>query len=151
MRRLDVENDSRLAMKPRRTAPSRQPVHHARSTSGRGDERAISRALAVIHANPFDSISLSGLAQAACLSRFHFARLFRSRIGRSPMQYVRVLRIERAKERLRDGSAVSAIAADLGYFDQSHFSRAFRKATGSTPANYARRNIRTRSTREQCQ
>ena len=125
-------------MEQERIVTSRPCEHHARSSCGRGDDRAIGRALALIHGNPFDPISLSDLARAACLSRFHFARLFRSRIGCSPMQYVRMQRIESAKELLLDGSNVAAVAAELGYFDQSHFSRAFRKATGSTPARYAR-------------
>lgn len=110
------------------------------------DERAIGRALELIHANAFGPLCLSDMAQAACLSRFHFARMFRSHIGLSPMQYVRALRIEYAKSLLREGSNVAAIAAELGYFDQSHFSRAFRKVTGTTPGMYARR-VRASATR----
>jgi AraC family transcriptional regulator len=57
----------------------------------------------------------------------------------SPGEYVRRLRVERARadlEKSRD--SLSAIALRHGYADQSHFTREFRRATGLTPAAYRR-------------
>lgn len=107
---------------------------------GRPDARAVARAVAHIHANPFDTLSLAELADAAHLSRFHFSRVFRSFTGRSPMQYVRHLRIEYAKQMLCREANAATVAADLGFFDQSHFSRTFRRITGTTPGHFAGRS-----------
>lgn len=105
------------------------------------DARAIARAIAHIHAHPFDALSLVELAGVAHLSRFHFSRMFRSVTGYSPMQYVRNLRIEYAKQMLREEtSTVATVAAHLGFFDQSHFSRTFRRITGTTPGHFASRS-----------
>jgi AraC family transcriptional regulator len=122
-------------------APTSTPV---RPGSGLSD-KALERTVAFIHAHLFDNLSLADLARIACVSRFHFARMFRMRTGFSPMKYVQNQRIERAKHLLRhDDSNISTIAATLGFFDQSHFSRVFRKVTGISPGRYAQRGVRPR-------
>lgn len=86
-----------------------------------------------------DSVNLDDLARLASVSRFHFARCFRSSTGESPMAFLRRLRIERAKQLLESGDQpISDIALELGFYDQSHFSRHFRRIVGTTPGRYAR-------------
>mgnify|MGYP003584434664 FL=1 len=60
------------------------------------DERAFARATAFVASHLGERLSLSEIAAAACISRFHFARLFRARTGYSPKAWVRGLRLERA-------------------------------------------------------
>ncbi|WP_386065746.1 helix-turn-helix domain-containing protein [Tahibacter sp. UC22_41] len=108
---------------------------------GRGlSDRALQRVTDCIRANLAEDLSLSRLAAAACISRFHFARLFRARMGMSPMQYVRRERIAMAQYLLRSNGTLglSRIAAALGFFDQSHFTRVFGRMTGQSPGEYAR-------------
>lgn len=108
---------------------------------GRGlSDRALQRVTDCIRANLAEELSLSRLAAAACISRFHFARLFRARMGMSPMQYVRRERIAMAQYLLRSNGtpSLSRIAAALGFFDQSHFTRVFGRMTGQSPGEYAR-------------
>ena len=51
--------------------------------------------------------------------------------------YIRKLRIEKAKELLSDPSLSSGEIAYLtGFSDQSHFNRIFKKHTGNTPSEY---------------
>jgi AraC family transcriptional regulator len=101
--------------------------------------RALSRAKAYIASHMGESFSLSDLACAACISRFHFARLFRASTGRSPMEYVLNARMEAAKTMLARGDQkIAATAAALGFFDQSHFTRTFRRVTGVSPGAYSR-------------
>lgn len=103
---------------------------------------AISSASRFIEAHLDDSLTLADIAGAACVSKFHFARLFRRSTGLSPMEYVLHRRIVRAKDLLsRPGRSLSAIAIELGFFDQSHFTRSFRRATGMTPGAYVRDRI----------
>jgi AraC-like DNA-binding protein len=86
------------------------------------------------------AIRLEEMARTACVSRFHFARMFRARVGTSPMEYVIARRIEMAKERLaRTNASICTVALDLGFFDQSHFCRTFCRRVGSTPGEYRMR------------
>ena len=87
-----------------------------------------------------EPLSLADIAAAACKSPFHFARLFRARAGCSPMQYVRHLRLERAREMLLDeDSCIAHTAAALGFYDQSHFTRVFRRVHGESPGVFRHR------------
>ncbi|WP_257389543.1 helix-turn-helix domain-containing protein [Tahibacter caeni] len=122
--------------------PQKSPVVPYRPPSrGRGlSDRALQRVNDCIRANLAENLSLPRLAAAACISRFHFARLFRARTGMSPMQYVRNERVAMAKYLLASGGtqSLSRVAAALGFFDQSHFTRVFSSVTGLSPGQYAR-------------
>jgi AraC family transcriptional regulator len=99
--------------------------------------RALARALDHIERHIGDSLTLTDIAAAACISRFHFARLFRVSTGQSPMEYVLTKRIALAKAQLACGpQKISATAASLGFFDQSHFTRTFRRMTGYSPREF---------------
>ena len=102
--------------------------------------RAMTRVMARIEDNIGENLTLGALADVACVSRFHFARMFRLSTGFSPMAYVLRRRIERARLQLAQGChRLSDLAAELGFCDQSHFTRLFRRTTGFTPREYARR------------
>lgn len=107
-------------------------------------ERALERALRYIHEHLCESFTLTDLARAACISRFHFARLFRASVGSSPMEYVLKARMEAAKQMLvRGDQKIAATAAALGFFDQSHFTRTFRRMTGVSPRAYSRLHLQS--------
>lgn len=99
---------------------------------------AVERAMAYIERNLGEPLLLDDIAAAAQVSKFHFARQFRSATGCSPMAWVMRSRIERAKAMLRDCAQVVEVALELGFCDQSHFTRRFRRATGHTPAQFLR-------------
>jgi AraC family transcriptional regulator len=106
-------------------------------TAGRGlSERALASVRAFIQVHMGQHITLECLAEAACMSRFHFARMFRISTGDSPMNYLRRARVERARALLEDGMNLSQIAIATGFCDQSHFTRSFRRMTGMTPRRY---------------
>lgn len=111
-----------------------QEHDHARPHRAALDERAFERAHSFIMQHLGENISLADIAAAACISRFHFARLFRARTGCSPMAYVMRLRLERAREMLaREDRCIADTAVSLGFYDQSHFSRTFRRVHGMPP------------------
>jgi len=100
--------------------------------------RAVARAIDYIERHLYEPVCMDQLAAAACMSRFHFARTFRTHTGCSPMEYLRRRRIEQAQALLREGGhKVCHVASALCFFDQSHFVRSFRRVTGCTPAHYA--------------
>jgi AraC-like DNA-binding protein len=108
------------------------------------NRRAMIRVVAHIEENLGEGLTLGTLAGVACVSQFHFARMFRRSTGYSPMAYVLRRRVERARLQLVQGyQKISDLAAELGFCDQSHFTRIFRRMTGFTPREYARRHDRT--------
>ena len=93
-------------------------------------------------ANLAEPISLADLAEAAGLSRMHFAAQFRAATGCRPHDYVLQYRIEQAKQMLTgtDMTLVN-VALSVGFQTQSHFSTVFRRLTGSTPARWQRNHL----------
>ncbi len=67
----------------------------------------------------------------------HLHRLCRERFGRSPLQQVIFLRMERAKYLLTYTSlAISQVAEQVGYQELANFSKRFKKSEGISPALY---------------
>ena len=83
-----------------------------------------------------DPVRLDDLARLAGRSRCHLLRMFQQATGLPPHAYQTQLRVEAAKGLLAAGHAISHVAAETGFSDQSHFSRVFRDLTGATPGQY---------------
>ena len=95
-------------------------------------------------ANLAEPISLADLADAAGLSRMHFAAQFRAATGCRPHDYVLQYRIEHAKQMLISADMTLVhIALSVGFQTQSHFSTVFKRLTGSTPAQWQRLHLGT--------
>jgi AraC-like DNA-binding protein len=65
-----------------------------------------------------------------------FCRAFRASTGDSPHQYLLNQRVERAKALIGAGRALSEVALDSGFADQSQLTRTFVQRVGITPAAY---------------
>jgi AraC-like DNA-binding protein len=83
------------------------------------------------------------MASEACMSRFHYQRVFRQTVGEPPGGLRRRLVLERAAFDLRNTThSVTEIAFEAGYQSLEGFSRAFKSAFGVSPATY-RKSTRT--------
>lgn len=101
------------------------------------DDKRLKRVLDFVDARLAEDLSLDELAAEACLSPFHFLRLFRDATGLTPHRYVISRRIQAAQKRLADRrSSLMQIAFETGFSSQANFTRAFRKWTGFTPGQY---------------
>ena len=101
------------------------------------DYRRLKRVLDLIEARFAEDILLGDLAAEACLSPFHFSRLFRKATGLSPHAYGNNRRVREAKEKLKLGrSTLVEIALESGFGSQANFIRVFSKACGVTPGQY---------------
>jgi AraC family transcriptional regulator len=121
-----------------------QPVQARPTPRGGLSRRSLERAMVFMESHLGEPIALTEVAAAACLSRAHFARMFRVTTGVSVMSYLTRLRIESAKSRLLEGEPnLAELACALGFCDQSHFCRVFRRAVGMTPGRFARDGIQT--------
>lgn len=99
--------------------------------------RRLSLVVDYIHSSGRLSTQLDELAGIACLSKYHFLRLFRQAFGSSPGQYIQQVRIEKAKHLLKQSSmAVQDIADELGFENSQSFSRLFHQRTGMYPLAY---------------
>jgi AraC family transcriptional regulator len=108
-------------------------------TSSTLGARALKKVLQYIEENLDAPIAPATLAEISGLSRFHFARLFKSSTGLSPMAYLDRTRIKRAQDLIRQGDmSLAEIALSVGYADQSHFTRRFNRQVGTTPAAFGR-------------
>eukprot|EP01035_Chromulina_nebulosa_P041981 gene41982-biopygen28452 len=103
------------------------------------DELRVSRVIDYMAQHLDEEIGIDDLAAVACLSPFHFIRMFRRRMGIPPSRYLGRMRLERAKAMLaKGGSSLAEIAAACRFSSQANFTRAFRRSTGSTPGVYRR-------------
>lgn len=90
-----------------------------------------------IDGNFTGQISLDSLSREACLSRYHFHRLF-TRIYRvTPHQYLTRKRLEHARLSLADKKAtITEICNEVGFESISSFSTLFKKEIGQAPTHY---------------
>jgi AraC-like DNA-binding protein len=100
---------------------------------------AVSRALALMHANIVHVWSVEELAREAGLSRSGLAERFTRVIGVSPMHYLAEWRLQVAGQKLKDSNdPLVRIAEQVGYESEAAFSRAFKKKFGTAPATWRR-------------
>ncbi len=91
--------------------------------------------------NPTATPSLKELAGVACVTPEHLCRLFKTALGHSPVQTVRLARLERAAVLLaRSNYSVGEVATHCGFASPFHFSRAFKAAFGQSPTELRRRS-----------
>jgi AraC-like DNA-binding protein len=87
--------------------------------------------------NYFKPLTLEEIARQACVSRFHFLRLFKSAFSQTPHQYLMQRRIQKAKEMLTAGGhSVTDVCFEVGFESLGSFSHLFRRQVGHPPASY---------------
>lgn len=93
-----------------------------------------------LHAKCKERIELATMARKAGLGERTFMRRFRRATGHSPTEYLQLLRVERARERLESSQhSFDEIAHQLGYGDPGAFRRIFVRIIGLGPGEYRRR------------
>jgi AraC-like DNA-binding protein len=86
----------------------------------------------------FDSpIDLDAIAGEACLSRYHFHRLFRRIYRRTPHQYLTSKRIDHARRMLAaEDCTIGEVCMQVGFESIGSFSQLFKKEIGVAPGEY---------------
>ncbi|MBR5422301.1 MAG: response regulator [Lachnospiraceae bacterium] len=87
------------------------------------------------YSNP--NLMLQDVAQAVNMSKSRFSTVFSQQNGQTFTEYLIYLRLNKAKELLREsGMKSSQVAREAGYNDAHYFSYIFKKNTGMTPSEY---------------
>jgi len=102
----------------------------------RGDE-TVREAIAYMEENFAQELTTEQLAAKFGYSSAHFCRKFKQTTWLSPMNYLRIYRLEEAAKRLRQGrGSVSTVALACGFPDSNYFTRCFKKHFGVPPTKY---------------
>lgn len=117
----------------------RMQVTPSTSTPERYEQR-ISRAVALIDQHLDQDLSLQALAAEACLSPFHFHRIFHALMDETVHGFTTRLRLEHAIKlaHAHPRRAWKQIAAEVGYRSVPVFSRAFKRRYGCSPIDFDR-------------
>jgi len=100
-------------------------------------ERRLEPVLAWLAAHPDEDADLHRLADLACLSPYHFHRVYRAMMGETVAATVQRVRLLRASAELRAGTrSLDQVARRAGYESAAAFSRAFSAAFGMPPGRY---------------
>lgn len=102
-----------------------------------GDRLEIHRVVEHLHRNYEEKLTVADLARIAAMSAAHFSRIFRRETGRSPLDYLIRLRLQKARLLLMAGDDnITQIALKCGFATPSHFSDCFQRHSGTTPSEY---------------
>ena len=99
--------------------------------------RLLADVMSYIREHHAENLSLEGVAAQVHLSPFYLSHLFREELGITFVEYLTRVRIERAKNLLKDGSlSIVAVSAMVGYEDPGYFSKVFKRSVGLPPNQY---------------
>lgn len=102
-----------------------------------GVDARVSRAEALITADPAAPHTVRSLADGVALSPSRFAHLFTEQLGRSPMRALREARLRHAARLLEATDLpVERVAVASGFASPFHFNRVFRERHGTPPGAY---------------
>jgi AraC-like DNA-binding protein len=111
--------------------------------------RRIVQAKLFIDRNYSNKIELASIADEAYFSKFHFIRLFKLIYGKTPHQYLKHVRVEKAKNLLKQNISVTDVCFAVGFDSISSFSSLFTKTVGQTPSHFVKHHqqIKIKSTK----
>jgi two-component system response regulator YesN len=98
----------------------------------------VEKTLAFVEKNFRIPISLEDAARAASVSAQYLSRTFSEEMHESFVNYLTRIRMNHAREMLKQGLSIKVVTHDLGYTDPNYFSRLFKRITGLTPREFAR-------------
>lgn len=95
------------------------------------------KAIDYIHEHYSEPVTLNEVAENIYVSTFYISRMFKKELGKSFVDYLNDVRIEKAKELLKDVKYKTYEVADIvGISDAHYFSKLFKKHCGITPSEY---------------
>lgn len=115
---------------------SMQAIFRVQDESGRKMDTGIKILADRITSHPEFELSIETLAADIFVSKYYLIRKFKRSVGLTPHQFCIQNRIRKAQSLLDAEKAISRIAVEMGFYDQSHFDKAFQKIVGISPSEY---------------
>ncbi len=113
------------------------------------DRTSLDATIDYIKDNLGEPLNLERLCRVACMSTSKLTGIFKQGTGRTPMEYVRELRMEQACELMATSDAsLGEIAEKLGFTHQGSFSEAFKARHGVTPLSYRKSHFQGSQARQ---
>jgi len=103
---------------------------------GAAADPQIGAALNLMHGDIARHWTVHELARAVGMSRSVFAADFKHKVGSPPLDYLLRWRMQVARDALRRGDTIAAVAAKIGYASESAFGNAFKRVHGRAPKRY---------------
>ena len=107
--------------------------------------RRIVQAKIFIDNNYANDIDVNNIADEAYFSKFHFIRQFKTIYGKTPHQYLKEVRIEKAMQLLQTNISVSEVCYSVGFESISSFSGLFKRIVGMTPSAYLTQQLQIKA------
>lgn len=105
-------------------------------------EHVAERAQALIEQIYAEQVGADEIAERLGVKPRHLLDAFTARFGRTPMQYLREIRVRKAQELLLSTSLpISEVAAQTGFRDPTYFDRFFKEQIGTPPGEFRRTRI----------
>lgn len=114
---------------------SKQPVQAETPEEGTNDFVDKATRLILEHMNQSD-FTIDSLCREMAMSRTLFYVKLKSYTGKSPQDFMRIIRLERAAAMLRNGHNVTDAALLTGFDNPKYFSTVFKKYFGVSPSKY---------------
>ncbi len=124
-----------LTRKETSKSPQQKPTSLIKEQS---QNEFVERISKYLEENVGSKITLDDICTQNITGRSHLQKIFREKTGGGVMKYFGMLKIEAARQYIREGRHnFTEIASILGYNSIHYFSRHFKKVTGMTPSEYA--------------
>ena len=103
----------------------------------RANNDLVQRIMAYMQENVCGNLTFEQVCRYSAQSATNLKTVFKSVTGYGVMEYYRLLKIDTAKQLMREGNYnITQIADYLGYASVHYFSRHFKQVTGMTPSEY---------------
>lgn len=105
----------------------------------KGKSKKIRLAMEYIKQHYYEELSITTIADEVGMGSTYLCTLFKKETGMTVHEYIEAVKIENAKELLKDGNMkLSEVAERVGYTNPNYFSSVFRRVTGFYPSNFRR-------------
>lgn len=102
----------------------------------------IKESIVYMHKYYSGNITIEDICREIYLSSSHFKRVFKSKTGKTPYRFLTEIRIEKAKEMLKDKKrTIHEVARLCGFVNQGNMSTIFKKHIGNSPSEFRKNHI----------
>ena len=127
-----AEDKPQISLEVEHNSPSLQPEISEEATNDFVDKAT---SLILEHLSESD-FTIDSLCREMAMSRTLFYVKLKSYTGKSPQDFMRIIRLERAASMLRNGRNVTDAATLTGFDNPKYFSTVFKKYFGVSPSKY---------------